>query len=117
MWVCVMLAHPPPMPMTAPSNIWWSMLEVALSTTPTASVAAPTRPETAEMSMMEWRESARQPREVHAARSAISSETAEAMHSEAAASTCWSRTALPRELADVLRERAVAHIRDATISF
>ena len=35
----------------------------------------------------------------------------------AAASTCWSRTALPRELADVLRERAVAHIRDATISF
>jgi len=31
----------------------------------------------------------------------------------AAASTCWSRTALPRELADVLRERAVAHIRDA----
>ena len=35
----------------------------------------------------------------------------------AAESTCWSRTALPRDLADVPRERAVAHIRDATISF
>ena len=31
----------------------------------------------------------------------------------AAASTCWSRTPLPRQLADVLRQQAVQHIRDA----